>query len=685
MVDRFESTQVPVFTTQEKIVRVPEFQEKIFERIVIMPQVVEVLKYVTEICETDNLVAGLSVDVIEQESRYKELYGVTKKQTEILITELRKLRGTQPHLVGIVELLERYLVDFDRLSAVQRIVPVDREKIVEKEVVKSVLVPTKDSESIRTELSHSLLIEKLVLELKRIQKENSNVKINLDNDIGLVLFSEFYDKSNLKSGGNFNEQLTQYTTSSLAKLNSLGGEWATDHELMINTILQERFTMGATVQQANIEIERAKAISEHNSLSVKDLENKWIPMQKLLKDKQVALNNLLNNNPSLKTYPDLVTLAKDLEGIVTGSKLSFEPLQVISSEFQVGTGTNWNRAMSRMRELELGYAAIAMQMETGATSSSAPIDTTSQATINHMRAENDRLARELDNLKKNSSIANSSSQQAVEFENKVRISTAKIQELELQLKTANSRVADFESQIRTAHLRIQELEQQVKAGKEVRSSAATETNQLIDSKYSSSSTVNPLTSGIAKSSYEPSYQTNTQETRGLTGSEIQSGSTYTTGGTAAYQSSAASSSTFKQYAGLNNSGQAVDRPSAAYGSGISSTSSNVTPYGATGSSTAAYGASGSSTSGLLAGYGATTASISGLGASTTSTTGPSYAASSSTTKDYRTTTNVTTTGVTGTTTSGITGATSFGANLAGSGARSSGSNLSGYTFQTKKI
>lgn len=46
VVDRFEETQVPVYTTVEKIVQVPQILEKIVERIVVMPQVVEVLKYV---------------------------------------------------------------------------------------------------------------------------------------------------------------------------------------------------------------------------------------------------------------------------------------------------------------------------------------------------------------------------------------------------------------------------------------------------------------------------------------------------------------------------------------------------------------------------------------------------------------------------------------------------------------
>lgn len=105
VVDRFESSQVPAFTTQERIVTVPEFQEKIFERIVVMPQVVEVLKYVTEICESDSLAVGVSVDVAEQEKRYKDLYGVTRKQLEILLTELRKLKTSQPHLSGVIDLL----------------------------------------------------------------------------------------------------------------------------------------------------------------------------------------------------------------------------------------------------------------------------------------------------------------------------------------------------------------------------------------------------------------------------------------------------------------------------------------------------------------------------------------------------------------------------------------------------
>ena len=61
--DRFERTEVPVFSTVEKIVEVPTIIEKIAERVVILPQVVEVLKYVHEICECEGLGVGVEGEI----------------------------------------------------------------------------------------------------------------------------------------------------------------------------------------------------------------------------------------------------------------------------------------------------------------------------------------------------------------------------------------------------------------------------------------------------------------------------------------------------------------------------------------------------------------------------------------------------------------------------------------------
>ena len=191
-----------------------------------MPQIVEVLKYVHEIYEDDGLGIALTGDLQVAEVRYRELYGNAKKQLDILLAELRQLRTTQPNFRGIIEVIERFLLDFDRLAAAQRVVAVDREKIVEKEVSKGVLVPT---HNIRGELAMSLLVEKLILEIKRIKKENPNVRLSLDDEIGLIFFTELYDKQNVNLSGDFQSNLKKYTEEAIRRFTKSGGKWTTDH------------------------------------------------------------------------------------------------------------------------------------------------------------------------------------------------------------------------------------------------------------------------------------------------------------------------------------------------------------------------------------------------------------------------------------------------------------------------
>ena len=102
---------------------------------------------------------------------------------------MEKLKVNQPGLRGELDILVRYLHDFDKLAAIQRIIPVDREVIVEKEVPQPILVPNKDSKIIKEELSLTLLIDKLVKEIKRIKKTNPNINLEIDNEIGNFFFS----------------------------------------------------------------------------------------------------------------------------------------------------------------------------------------------------------------------------------------------------------------------------------------------------------------------------------------------------------------------------------------------------------------------------------------------------------------------------------------------------------------
>ena len=66
IVDRFENIPVPIFSTVEKIIEIPQIMEKIVERIVVMPQVKEVLKYVHEINEVETLGVAVTEDITIQ-------------------------------------------------------------------------------------------------------------------------------------------------------------------------------------------------------------------------------------------------------------------------------------------------------------------------------------------------------------------------------------------------------------------------------------------------------------------------------------------------------------------------------------------------------------------------------------------------------------------------------------------
>lgn len=59
-----------------------------------------------------------------------------------------------------------------------------------------------------------------------------------------------------------NAQLRSYKESQYNKLFSLGKTWTNDHDMIVNTILEERFTMANMVKQANLEIEKSKAVSD---------------------------------------------------------------------------------------------------------------------------------------------------------------------------------------------------------------------------------------------------------------------------------------------------------------------------------------------------------------------------------------------------------------------------------------
>lgn len=136
---------------------------------------------------------------------------------------------------------------------------VERERIVEHDKPYPVLVPTRDNRSLRVELSQALLIEKLIAEFRRVRSENPKLKFNFDEDVNLLFFPEIQGQVALNE--DIQTLLSSYTEQVIRKFTSIDGSWTTDHELILSTVLSERFALANLIKEANLSIERANSIA----------------------------------------------------------------------------------------------------------------------------------------------------------------------------------------------------------------------------------------------------------------------------------------------------------------------------------------------------------------------------------------------------------------------------------------
>lgn len=182
IVDRIVNVPVEIITHEERLVEVPYILEKIVEKIVVMPQIVEVLKYVHEVIEEENLGVAVGADVSVHEHKYKTLSKDLKVNLDGLLVEIRKLKTSNPALRVQIEMIEKFMTEFEAYLLFPKIFQVPQEKIVEKVVEKDriVALSKNDDRSVKMELTLSLLVEKLIMELKRVKKENPNLKLQLE-------------------------------------------------------------------------------------------------------------------------------------------------------------------------------------------------------------------------------------------------------------------------------------------------------------------------------------------------------------------------------------------------------------------------------------------------------------------------------------------------------------------------
>ena len=389
IVDRFEQTPVEVMVQQEKLVEVPHILEKIVEKIVVMPQIVEVLKYVHEVTEKEELGVAVGVDVSVHEQKLKLLGRDIKGNLDILLAELRKLKGRDPNLKIQIEIIEKFLLELDTFVMFPKIFQVPQEKIVEKIVEKDkvVTVPTKDERSIKMELTLSLLVEKLILELKRVHKENPSVKLKLEDDVNLIFFNELDASSNIVEG-DFNAKLKSFSDSIYRKFEWLGNG-SMDHQIMLNSFLQERFLMANLIKNANMEIEKTKNIAVKREEALKTYESQVGVLQGFLTQLRSNIGGLSMEQESIITR-----IFGEYDGFLRSS-ISSEPMRMLG-ELEVTD----QRIQSLLREKDSQILQLRdrlFSIEKGRIGSSNM--EAHQKTIDILRDENLKLKNELSLLR----------------------------------------------------------------------------------------------------------------------------------------------------------------------------------------------------------------------------------------------------------------------------------------------
>jgi hypothetical protein len=111
------------------------------------------------------------------------------------------------------------------------------------------------------ELSMSVLVEKLIGELKRI-KQRVGVNFELDEDIRLIFFNEL--ESSVPLEGELLKKLQTYSSHVNRQFQSLG-TWTTDQQLMLKSFLQERFLMAEMIQNTDAEMESIKIYTDQQA------------------------------------------------------------------------------------------------------------------------------------------------------------------------------------------------------------------------------------------------------------------------------------------------------------------------------------------------------------------------------------------------------------------------------------
>ena len=153
-----------------------KISEKLIEKIVLLPQLVELVKNIHHISEVNQLGVAVDVDVNVQTENFIGVSCDLKKGLVELLSSFKANVGRQPDLKNLIVIIEKYLKVVDTWISFPKLIEI--EKIVEKEIEKErvVMVPTENKER---EATIFFILEKMIAELRRI-KEAHKINLGLD-------------------------------------------------------------------------------------------------------------------------------------------------------------------------------------------------------------------------------------------------------------------------------------------------------------------------------------------------------------------------------------------------------------------------------------------------------------------------------------------------------------------------
>ena len=487
----------------------------------------------------------------------------------------------------------------------------------------------------------------------------------MDEDLQLIFFSEAFGGAKL--GEDLNAQLRSYKESQYNKLFSLGKTWTNDHDMIVNTILEERFTMANMVKNANLEIEKSKALADQRLEAYRLVRQNLALSQTKFENLERELGIISKNfegNPNISTELRRLFLGLDeVRGALTVDPRTLRIEEVVTELGDIhGSGDGFIRLQSAFRALERENALLREKyVKWQKEVPNAQAITDKERIIQNLSKQIATLTTELSTVRSQPSTSVNVSANVQEYEIKIRTLNSRIQELESQLRTQR---VDYEGQLRTKNTIIRELEEKLASVKIDESRNTTVQSSGVEKLTSSQHSASSGTGSQVSSSYTAGTSSNYSTTGGLrtygtygtTGTNVTS-NTYGTGQAA---TTTTTSTTQPITTTTTSSYRSGTYGSGLSGSGVTSGATGAT-YGPTGATTTTTTYTSGTTGGAT--YGGSSGTYGGASSGTYGTSSGTYGATSGSGVRYSTSTTSGTSGTSGTTsatgTTGTTGTTGY--------------------------